>query len=171
MDLIIHWEARFSQNISKVLIEETTCRKPHPISIVQGPIRVEKITIEHSSTLFPGNPKITACQKTCHRMTCQVMYPSLLTKLRHRSIDPGISSSTLCPSLEMCIVVFPRNLSAYRISHHFVVVRCVRGNVVVELSPQKLTVHRDGWSTSLRSSMIYLLKFMPKCSHREASEF
>jgi hypothetical protein len=39
---------------AKVLVEKTGCRQPHPIAIVQGPIRVQKKLVENLSSFLPA---------------------------------------------------------------------------------------------------------------------
>ena len=68
-----------------VLMKESRGGKPHPVSGIEGPVGVEQELLEHFLSSFPRLPKIAAREVTSHRVSSQVVNPTL----RKSSIMPN----------------------------------------------------------------------------------
>ena len=74
-----------------VLVEESACREPHPVGVVQAPVIVYEEAIKHVSACCPGAVEVPARQEACNCMPGEMVHPALHTmqvsygKVRRRS--------------------------------------------------------------------------------------
>ena len=105
---------------SKVLVEKPTRTQPLPVSVVEGPVLVEQISVEYFNSLFPVLPKVASCKETRDQVSAQVVDPAFLLELSHGSVYSRISCLSLSPAFNQTWVVAPCYLFAILVSLHLV---------------------------------------------------
>ena len=129
---------------AEVLVEEARAREPHPVAVVERPVGVHEVAVEHRRAGFPVHEQVAPRQEARHRVARQVVHPALLLQLRHARVDPGETGSALFPRREALGVPGPRDLPADAVALHLVVVGRPRRRQVVELPPQELPLQALG---------------------------
>mmetsp|Transcript_9211 Transcript_9211/g.23029 ORF Transcript_9211/g.23029 Transcript_9211/m.23029 type:complete len:236 (+) Transcript_9211:202-909(+) len=122
----------------EVLVKEARARQPHPVAVVDGPVGVHQVAVEHLGARLPVHEQVAAGQEARHRVPRQVVHPPLGLQLRHARINPRKPRAPLLPGGQTLLVPCPGDLPAYAVALHAVIVGCTRGAQVIKLAPHDL---------------------------------